>query len=80
MPGLTERIESKITGFQIALECEEAVVERLLPYRVRFNAHEQNDLLTRYVFQLLDSEKTIKNLKQDIEDLEVLLDNYRSQQ
>jgi hypothetical protein len=70
---LIKRIDAKIMGLEIAVECELAVVAYLMPFRDLFQKRtENNDRLTRRNRQLLDSEHNIKLWTQEIDDLRAL--------
>lgn len=72
MEDFKDYAEQKILGLEIAIECEEAVVEKLLPYRAKFSelvdAKKSVELsIGRRVRQLLESEQLVRDLKQDLE-------------
>lgn len=78
---LVLRINDKINGLHVAIECEQIVVRGLQQYREEFEQLGATDkasshLLAR-VRQMATSLSEIRKWQQELEDLEALLEAYQ---
>lgn len=77
-----DTIQELISGHECAIEAEENVVAGFLKYREIFNNkdEEKNDDVTRRVFQLLDSEKSIRNWKRQLEAFKSIIEKVQDEE
>ena len=86
MTCLNDRVKEKIEGIEMSIDAEQLVIDGLMKYRDKFNDPEwrmtpegpERKSVTRRVRQLLDSENAVRNWKQDLSDLNELLDHWEN--
>lgn len=62
-----KEIQEKIDGLNLAIECEQAVVDHLESARLRFHAGDKSPDTLRRVRQVVDSRKAVSQFKEELD-------------